>query len=395
MKYTIKNIQSFIKNEKMIFILVLICIITSSFIINFSYGLYQNYNVIKEEESSEFTEIDIMINDNASVTKEKIKDCVFSVSDKTNDALKMYLVFPVIEEFYSRQDIDWNRLMNRFVVKNNTIRPSEYFAQTLIDNGNMISGEYFTDSQEINGDLVALVTPPLEDETFKDTMVDCTSEITTRIEGDKRWVKIQDKEYEVIGYHKQLATPYFPFESLDESTTFQDFIVLVFYKPITNSQYIDVKNNFETVFGSAVTVPDMDIPEAENYYLYNTIIIISILIAILAAINFAVLYKYILSKRMKMLAVFRICGCTKSKTLTMFLSECMIIAVPLFAATTLIYDKFVLPKLGQHFEYIESAYSIKLYLLIFGIYIVATLVVLLFMISGFLKKTIREAKEEK
>ena len=73
----------------------------------------------------------------------------------------------------------------------------------------------------------------------------------------------------------------------------------------------------------------------------------------------------------------------------------LIIAVPLFAATTLIYDKFVLPKLGQHFEYIESAYSIKLYLLIFGIYIVATLVVLLIMISGFLRKTIREAKEEK
>lgn len=395
MKYTIKNIQSFIKNEKMIFILVLLCIITSSFIINFSYGLYQNYHVVKEEKSSEFTEIDIMINDNDSVTKEKIKNCVFSVSDKTNDALKMYLVFPIVEEFYNRQDVDWNRLMNRFVVKDNTIRPSEYFAQTLIDNGNMISGEYFTDEQEISGDLVALVTPPLEDQTLKDTMVDCTSEITTRVEGDKRWVKIQDKEYEVIGYHKQLATPYFPFESLDESTTFQDFIVLVFYKPITNSQYIDVKNNFEAVFGSAVTVPDMDIPESENYYLYNTIIIISILIAILAAINFSVLYKYILSKRMKMLAVFRMCGCTKSKALTMFLSECMIIAVPLFAATTLIYDKFVLPKLGQHFEYIESAYSIKLYLLIFGIYIAATLIVLLFMISGFLKKTIREAKEEK
>ncbi len=79
----------------------------------------------------------------------------------------------------------------------------------------------------------------------------------------------------------------------------------------------------------------------------------------------------------------------------MFLSECMIIAVPLFALTTLIYDKFVLPKLGQHFEYIESAYSPKLYLLIFGIYIAATFVVLLFMISGFLRKTIREAKEEK
>ena len=79
----------------------------------------------------------------------------------------------------------------------------------------------------------------------------------------------------------------------------------------------------------------------------------------------------------------------------MFLSECMLIAIPLFAATTVIYDRIVLPKLGQHFEYIESAYSIKLYLLIFCIYIAATLIVLLFMISGFLRKTIREAKEEK
>ena len=139
----------------------------------------------------------------------------------------------------------------------------------------------------------------------------------------------------------------------------------------------------------------MDIPESENYYLYNTIIIISILIAILAAVNFAVLYRYILSRRTKTLAVFRMCGCTKFTALRMFLSECMFITVPLFALTTIIYDKFMLPKLGQHFEYIESAYSFKLYLLIFGIYIAATFVVLTVMISRFLGKTIREAEEEK
>lgn len=394
MKYTIKNMQSFMKREKIIFILVLICIITSSFIINFSYGLYQNYNVIKAEENSDFTRIDITINDRDSVTKEKIKECVFSVSNKTNNALRMYIVYPIIEEFYNRQNIDWNRLMCRFVVKDNTIRPSTDFAQSLIDNGNMISGEYFTEEQEQNGELVALVRP-IADPQFKDTMVDCTSEITTRVEGEKRWVEIQNKEYEVIGYHKQLATPYFPFESLDESTTFQDFIHLMFYKPITRPQYNEIKRNFEGVFGSAVTVPDMDIPESENYYLYNTIILISVMIAILAAINFAVLYKYILSKRTKTLAIFRICGCTKFKALGMFLTECMMIAVPLFALTTLVYDKYVLPKLGRHFEYIESAYSFKLYLLIFGIYIAATFVVLLFMINGFLRKNIREAKEER
>lgn len=394
MKYILKNIKSFVKLEKMIFLLILLCIVTSSFIINFSYGLYQNYNVIKKEKNSEFKELCITINDSDSVTKDKLKNCVFAISNKTNKSISMYLVFPIIEPFYGMQDDGWNRVMIRFTAENGIIKPSTAFAQQIKDNGNMISGEYFTEKQEGNGDLVALVRPTV-DPQFKDTMVDVTSDITTRIDGEKRWVEIQNKEYEVIGYHKQLATPYFPFESLDDSTTFQDAIYLVFPKSITNSQYKEVKMNFEGMFGSAVTVPELDIPESENYYLYNTIILISIMIAILAAINFAVLYKYILSKRTKTLAVFRICGCTKSKALAMFLSECMIIAVPLFAVTTLIYDKFVLPKLGQHFEYIESAYSPKLYLLIFGIYIAATFVVLLFMISGFLRKNIREAKEEK
>lgn len=377
----------------MIFFLILVCVVTSSFIINFSYGLYQNYNVIKKEESSEFTEIPITINNQDAITKAKIKECVFSVSDKTNNAINMYLVFPVIEPFYSHQndeELSWNRISLYFTVENGCIKPSTRFEENLKKNGNLLSGEYFNEEQEAVGERVALVRA-VDDELD----LGCTEAITTRVEGDKRWVEIQGKEYEVIGYHSQLATPFFPFESLDETTTFQDVMDIVFKNPITISEYNDIKKNFEYVFGNDVTVPDMDIPESENYYLYNTIIIISILIAILAAVNFAVLYRYILSRRTKTLAVFRMCGCTKFTALRMFLSECMFITVPLFALTTIIYDKFMLPKLGQHFEYIESAYSFKLYLLIFGIYIAATFVVLTVMISRFLGKTIREAEEEK
>ncbi len=407
MKYTIKNIQSFIRNEKMIFILVLICIITSSFIINFSYGLYQNYNVIKEEEASEFTEIPIIINDQNAITKAKIKECVFSISNTTNNAISLYCAFPIIEPFYTLQNDEThpcNRVIVNFTAENGCIKPSTRFAENMKQNGNLITGKYFSEEQEADGERVALVRLI---ENRSDLGI--TKLITTRVEGDaetieiqgeeyevdKRWVEIQGKEYEVIGYHTQLATPYFPFESLDESTLFQDMIGIVFKNSITLLEYNEIRQNFEYVFGDAITVPDMDIPESENYYLYNTIIIISILIAILAAINFAVLYKYILSKRTKALAIFRMCGCTKTRILTIFLSECMIITVPIFVLTVFVYDKFVLPKLGQHFEYMESAYSFKLYLLIFFIYILATVVVLLFMISGFLGKTIREAKGEK
>ncbi|MBE6845703.1 MAG: FtsX-like permease family protein [Ruminococcus sp.] len=389
MKFILKNLKSFIQNEKMIFLLIFICIITSSFIINFSYGLYQNYNVIKEEEESENYNITIDINDKSNVSKEKIKKCVLSISPETNDKIIMYSFNLEIEPF--TEESNWGLMRTDFTIRNNHFHPCEILYKNLQELGNWQGGEYFNEQQEINGELVAVVhsiNTISQDNCF-------TTPLTTRIEGNKRWIMVQNKEYEVIGYNTVYSAPLIPFESLDEDTMFRDFIYISFENPITNAQYKEVKKNFEATFGDAVTVPDLDIPEAEIIYLYNTIILISIMIAVLAAINFAVLYRYILSKRTKTLAVFRICGCTKFKALGMFLSECMMIAVPLFALTTLIYDKFVLPKLGKHFEYIESAYSTKLYLLIFGIYIAATLVVLIFMISGFLRKNIREAKEER
>ena len=118
---------------------------------------------------------------------------------------------------------------------------------------------------------------------------------------------------------------------------------------------------------------------------------ISILIAVLASINFAVLYQYILSKRRKTLGIFRLCGCTKFKVLIIFLSECMFITMPTFALTSLCYDKLVIPVLAKHFEYIESAYSFKMYLIIFLIYVFCSLAVLTLMIYfSYLRKTIRE-----
>lgn len=36
----------------MIFMLIVICVITSSFIIIFSYGLYQNYRMVEADEES-------------------------------------------------------------------------------------------------------------------------------------------------------------------------------------------------------------------------------------------------------------------------------------------------------------------------------------------------------
>lgn len=389
MKYIIRNLKSFIQGEKTIFMLVLLCIVTSSFIINFSYGLYQNYNVIKEEESSELTEMQININNSKLVTKDKLKQCVLSVSSKTNDNITMYYASSIVEPFNSPdvEEYGWGGIDIRFTVRENTIYPCELFKENLNKNGTLISGEYFTPEQETNGDLVAIARK------IENTEQDCTTYLTTRIEGDDRWIEIQGKEYKVIGYHSQMIAPYIPFESLDETTELSKAIYIFFDKPLSRPDYNELKTSFEMTFADAITFPVLEIPESENYYLYNTIIIISIMIALLAAINFSVLYKYILSKRIKTLSVFRICGCIKGRILRIFLIECMLISIPTFAITTLLYDRIILPKLANHYEYIASAYSPLLYVIIFGIYTISSLIVLTIMIYfNFLKKTIRETK---
>lgn len=54
LKYTLKNIKFFFIDNWIIFILLIISVITSSIVIFFAYGVYQNYNTIlnyKEDDS--------------------------------------------------------------------------------------------------------------------------------------------------------------------------------------------------------------------------------------------------------------------------------------------------------------------------------------------------------
>lgn len=379
MKYTFKNILSFIKTEKMIFVLMILCVISSSFIINFSYGLYQNYHVIKEEEESDLYEFEITFNNDLNdsfASKIKTKETVLSFSDSLNDAIDMYMVSPYIEEIPADT---YGMIYIRFCIKNGKISPCNLFKENMNKYGTLVSGNYFSDEEEMNGANVVLV---FDDEGNINSLTD-----KLKINNDT--ILFQEKEYSIIGVQK-MHPVIVPFNSLKDDTPVNS-LLFHFVKPLTRTQYDEIKDKVSANFGDIASIPELDIPESENYYLYNTIIMISILIAVLASINFAVLYQYILSKRRKTLGIFRLCGCTKFKVLRIFLSECMFITIPTFALTSLCYDKLVLPVLAKHFEYIESAYNSKMYLIIFLIYVFCSLAVLTLMIYfSYLRKTIRE-----
>lgn len=372
MSYALKNIIICIKKEFTVFLLILLCVCSSAIVVHFAYGLYQNYNIILEEGENDSKELIISINNPEMVTKQSLQECLLSLSDELNEAIEMYMVNPKIEPFCDKE-YEWGTMHIRFTIQNQIISPCELFAQNITNNGALTSGSYFTSQQEAHGETVAIVGPSSGNDS-------CTDAITIHTDDATRWVSIQGKEYKVIGEQKMTGCPMIPFLSLDDNTQMKDSVLIWFENIMTRSQYNELKDAFESRFGSAITVPELDIPETGQRYLYRTILMICAAIALLAAANFSVLYQYLLEQRKKQIAVFRICGCRNSRTIWIFLLECLIVMLPAYWLSVGLFVKLILPRCRQLYPYMEGAYRTEIYLAIFAIYFLISAAVITLLI---------------
>lgn len=372
MIYIIKNLILTIKNELLIFVLIILCTLSSVIVIHFSFGLYQNYHVMIEEHDGDMKEINIEILDPKRVSKEKMKDCVLSLSEDTTASIIMVALNPKIDPFYQMRD-EWGEFTVRFTIQNQTITPCRIFADNIKANGALTSGSYFSNQEEANGNLVAISGPIGH-------LNSCTDNITVRQEDDIRWVEIQGKEYKVVGTQKISDCPFIPFQSLDDDTIFINSVFIGFKEMITRSQYDNLKYCFETTFGDAISFPELDIPENSDRYLYHTILCICATISILAATNFTVLYRYIFEQRKKQIAIFLLCGCQIKKAFRVFFVECLFMIVPVYAVSVYLFSKVLLPRLTKLYPYMSGSFSTKSYLALFGIFTTLTLISIIIMI---------------
>ncbi|GHU52687.1 hypothetical protein FACS1894132_02900 [Clostridia bacterium] len=441
-----KNIYNFFTKQKAFFILLIVSITISTLILNFSYGLYQNYNIIKTNtkinDSNELKYLGIGINyydEEHYLTQKKLKE-VFSnsifdgmhfsvrfnikdfyekqlemqkISDEINkkseeellknmtpeEQIEYYKIFDEIkkkqkeaEEKYQK-DLEENKINNPSNrTRPNINRPSTIEASFVNKNGLLVrgnvdmwlnsndvnirlsSGRPYSEKEYINGEKVVMLLNDSGNDEFslvKNYVVD-------------NHIIIQGESYEVVGYSGILYGNMIPFTSVSSETEVTNHFEIWAdpngKKIFTNQQYQKIKSVLTAGLGDLITMPEPEFPDTENYYFYNTIIIISILISVVSALIIALLYNYILIRRWKSLTIFRLCGCTRMKIIGMYLAECLVISVPIFLLSTVAYDRFLLPLLAKRYENMTGAYSIKLYALIFGIYFVSSIIVLLLMI---------------
>lgn len=387
MKQIVQNIKAFINKEFMIFCITVFCIFISALLLNFSYGLYQNYHVMRIESESDLNRIMTKVgtgNDGEKLTKEKLLSYLNALSEKTLDAMDIIAVSAVYPDLYcvpSEEGGGNKAFWYRFCIRNGNYCISKPTKDSWEKNGMIVNGRYLNNEEESSGANVAMIANKVGFGISDNTKSLMTNENT---------IKLWGKEYQIIGeYSGGWDTPIIPFLSAPDDTTLKT-LTFDFYSNVTRSQYDELRNTASEIIPGILTFPELNIPDTDTYYLYNNVMLISALLALLSALNFAMLYQYILQKRRKRLAVFRICGCTKWKAFRSYIGECMAISIPAYAVGTAVFGMLLENVFDQMFPYMKAAYSPAIYLSIFAIYAAIVLVVLSVLILSTFKKQIAE-----
>lgn len=369
------------KNEKIIFVVIMICIISSAFILNFSYGLYKNFQTAKIVETENLNQLALYINKDHAPTKSQVQEFVESLSNDTLNQTSFF-ISGNIEEL-SKYSFPY--LESRFVYKDNEYSIPNDFRKNSEEK--LKFGRMINDEEEKNGEYVACIETewnngnPAED-------------IQTMM-NDENTLIFMNREYNVIGGCSIVANMVIPFLSVPDDFIYDDALILSFTNGLNRTMYDDIIMAAETYMPLALTFPELKLPDNDTISIFDNIIAIAILISIFSAFNFVLLYHFILQKRTHDLAVLRVCGCNKLKSFCIYIGECLIISIPFYIIGSAIYFLLLNTVLNKIYPYISEAHSLKVYMQIFAVYIITLTIVVGIMISSHINKSIVSQLKEK
>ncbi len=410
MKYVLKNLKQFATKNKLVFVLFIFCQIVSILILLLSYGVYMNY---KENYDKEFLstaglygdgiwgdygkeyskndssymwfpiELDI---DNYSKTMGEIEPFFIEITDyfdKKLDYVELcflpkHLTYKELQHYTNDYDDRVPTQILTMLAKHDgeytferTSLPSTYQAQ-----GTLLSGRFFTDEEIQNGEPVCIADIESIKRNINNKMV------TIREENAETYVNICGKEYRVIGTAKLFDLVLIPFINAPKNLYASYAMSVKFNEPLTVKEHNKYVSLTKKYFGDMVNDEDLEVATVniDKQYFYNTNIWLSVIIALAAAVNLAVLYRYVLMTRRKTLAIFRLVGAKKNKIRRIYIAETLGISVVVFVLCAVLFNYAVLPWLIKYYPYCSEVYSLKVYGIMFLIYTLVSYIVLNIMI---------------
>ncbi|MCM1298563.1 MAG: ABC transporter permease [Firmicutes bacterium] len=356
MKYIFKNIFYFAKHETIIFVIVAICIISSAFVMNFSYGLYFNYNTAINEATEELKTLWPLVNENENLTKGEFQQLVEALDSEMQD--KINLIYASSDLTKIGYDEHYSFFPMRFDINNNRYCVPSVVRDSWYSSKMITSGEYISDEDEEAGAFSAIVS----------------QENCDKSEGET--IEFLGHTYTIVGKYKGASvTPLVPFLTVPDDLVIVD-CSFSFDNVLTRQTYETFKNTVKEIIPNKLILPDLRLPDDDTFSLYSNIIMMSVFIAILSVMNFAMLYLFIIRKRKNMLAVMRLCGVTRRQASAIYLGECLLITVPEFMIGTLMFDFLLNTVFSDMFMYMRQAFDLLAYILIPAIYLIVMAVIL-------------------
>lgn len=381
-KYISKNIAVSAQKSSVIFALFIICCIVSVLVILFSHGVYQNYETLLtfEDENWNFVEsspdisfgeiTDSYVDEDAQLTNYlgdgestlgEFRQVLDLMDDKTKSSFTGFCMtynFKDIYNFYPESTVrgedEMNLLLSSRIEYDSSAHEYGLYS-SLTENIHTEYGRYITQEDELSANPVLYLPYGCD----------------RKLIGEK--VKFLDREYQVIGVDSEVGIEYIvPFSTLPDDLTFAS-VGLLTDKVITTDTYRKIKEAFTTVYGDNVNFPDFKTADTTEQTFYVSIMLISVALSVLSAINLSILFRYIMLTRRKRLAIFRLSGCTRRKARIMYLGEVAGISIIIFAVCSILYNYILMPKLTFAFPKIQAVYSFKTYLYLFAIFIVILL----------------------
>lgn len=385
MKYAFKNLLLLIRNETFIFISMVICILTSSWTMLFAYGIFYNFNAVKNYGDEAVWKITPEIY--AEFTVGDFIKFVEAIPAETGNNVAIYSAEFLIDDWYVQGNIPTSvPFIIRVGVKDNTIVNSDYLIDVWEKNQMLKSGRLPTDEEQMAGANVATIA-------FEPANPDYWNAPCLQHKVGENKVELFGKEYDVIGTADIFDYISVPVKTLPPDISLDSFSIYlgvedsdedVSYR-LSKKDFDNIKNTAEEILPGVFRFDDIHFSDDESIYIYNNVILISIFIAFLVIINFAAAYLFIIKRRQQQIAVMSICGASRHKLFRIYLGECCLITMPLFLIGTAAFVPFMKNVLSDIFPYMSDAFSPIIYLIITGIYFVMMLMIISIMLFSVLR----------
>lgn len=359
----------------------MICILSSAFILNFSYGLYKNFQTAKTVETEGLNQLALEINKDYAPTHAQVRQFTESLSDETLNQTNFFFSGN-IDAF---NGYDYPYLESRYTYKNGSYSVPTEFRKNSEEQ--LTFGRMITDEEEKNGEHVAFVETDWDDKKI--------TEKAQSLMKDEETLVFMNTEYKVIGGCGTVGNMVIPFLSVPDDFVYDDVIILDFSVGLKRNMYYEIMNAAESCMPRALEFPELKLPDVDTISIFDNIIAIAILISVFSAFNFVLLNHFILNKRTHDLAVLRVCGCNKLQSFCIYIGECLLISIPFYIVGTGIYIFLLNTVLKKIYPYISEAYSPKIYVFIFAVYIITLMIIVGIMILSHINKSIVSQLKEK